>query len=76
MQDIRNCTAGSTTVPTGALLLDILQVTKERLEGMQEKLSKAQLDKMGLEQKVGTHWCCQTMFAPPGPWRPHQQRHC
>jgi hypothetical protein len=28
------------------------QVTKERLESMQEKLSKAQLEKLGMEQKV------------------------
>lgn len=51
-----------------AALMDLfhdatLQVTKERLEGMQEKLSKAQLDKMGLEQKVRTHQCCQIMPA-------------
>jgi hypothetical protein len=54
----------------------ILQVTKGRLEGMQEKLSKTQLDKMGLEQKVRKHWCCQAMSATPGPCWPHLQRHC
>lgn len=30
----------------------LLQVTRERLEGLQEKLSNAQLEKLGLEQKV------------------------
>jgi hypothetical protein len=30
----------------------VLKVTKDRLEVMQEKLSNAQLDKLGLEQKV------------------------
>lgn len=31
-----------------------LQCTKDRLERMQEKLSKTQLEKLGLDQKVGT----------------------
>jgi len=34
-----------------------LQCTKDRLERMQEKLSKTQLEKLGLDQKVGaTLW--------------------
>lgn len=74
------------SIPHGVVHV-LLQITRERLEGLQEKLSNAQLEKLGLEQKVretcvtleGHAKCIQhntTSTTPPAQHRHSYRKFC